>query len=113
VAAISQYRWHAAFAVKDPALAALSAERVYRGSIDLHTRILEHAEQLEDGSVAEKLEAEGFTFDVVETTAGEIQLVETNPFGAMSGCGSCLFHWLRDARLLYGLEEKVEVRIAL
>ena len=58
------------------------------------------------------LEKEGFVFDVFDTTS-EMQLVEVNPFGAMSGCGSCLFHWIRDAKTLYGRKEGIEVRLAL
>lgn len=38
-----------------------------------------------------------------------------NPFGAMSGCGSSLFHWIKDARVLYGFggAEEVEFRVAM
>ncbi|KAF2833605.1 hypothetical protein CC86DRAFT_442036 [Ophiobolus disseminans] len=32
-------------------------------------------------------------------------LVEINPFGAMSGCGACLFNWVSDKKMLYGLEK--------
>jgi hypothetical protein len=35
----------------------------------------------------------------------EIQLIEINPFGALSRCEACLFNWGLDARVLYGLEE--------
>jgi hypothetical protein len=34
-----------------------------------------------------------------------VQLIEMNPFGAMSGCGACLFNWVLDARMLYALDE--------
>ncbi|KAH5204844.1 hypothetical protein HBH68_097880 [Parastagonospora nodorum] len=44
-------------------------------------------------------------FDVVLQDDGSVQLVELNPFGAMSGCGACLFNWIIDARMLYGLED--------
>ncbi|KAH5806161.1 hypothetical protein HBI92_096160 [Parastagonospora nodorum] len=47
----------------------------------------------------------GFSFDVVLQDDGSVQLVELNPFGAMSGCGACLFNWIIDARMLYGLED--------
>jgi hypothetical protein len=59
------------------------------------------------------MRSEGFTFDVLAAPVGKLLLVEINPFGAMSGCGSCLYHWIKDARLLYGWEDKVEFRIAL
>jgi hypothetical protein len=34
-----------------------------------------------------------------------VQLVEINPFGALSGCGACLFNWVMDRKVLYGLEK--------
>lgn len=58
-----------------------------------------------------RLVRHGFTFDVVVQRDASVQLVEVNPFGAMSGCGACLFHWVRDARQMYGFEEEVEFRI--
>jgi hypothetical protein len=47
----------------------------------------------------------GFSFDIALQDNGSVQLVEINPFGAMSGCGACLFQWVVDGRVLYGLEE--------
>jgi len=47
----------------------------------------------------------GFTFDVVLQREIEIQLIELNPFGALSGCGGCLFNWIQDAELMYGLKK--------
>lgn len=115
IAAISQYRWHRPVAVKDLEFEdhTKRGERIYEASVNIYAQITRYAERLEDVSVMEKMGTQGFTFDVLETPTGDIQLVEINPFGAMSGCGSCLFHWLRDAKILYGLEERVEVRIAL
>lgn len=98
---------------------------VLEGAVKIHGRILEHADSLaasseKEGSfVREKWRSEGFAFDALETESGGIQLVEVNPFGAMSGFGSCLFHWLRDARVIYDAEDlysaqhRVELRIAL
>ena len=37
------------------------------------------------------------------------RLIELNDFGAMRGCGACLFHWIQDARLMYGESEGIEV----
>lgn len=113
ISAISQYRWHERSTTNNLEDVAKSAERIYEGSVNIYAQITRHAERLEDVSVLEKMRSEGFTFDVLETPAGEIQLVEINPFGAMSGCGSCLFHWLEDAMVLYGWQERVEVRVAL
>ena len=48
-----------------------------------------------------------------DTNLMDVQLVELNIFGASTGCGSCLFHWIRDAEMLYGKQQEVEFRIAL
>ena len=60
-------------------------------------------------SMSSILRRDGFTFDVLETFDGDgsqgVQLVELNEFGAMSGCGSCLFEWIRDAEALYGVHK--------
>ncbi|EUC44968.1 hypothetical protein COCMIDRAFT_96930, partial [Bipolaris oryzae ATCC 44560] len=44
-------------------------------------------------------------FDVALEQDGTVQLVEINPFGALSPCGACLFNWIRDGKVLYGIEE--------
>lgn len=113
ISAISQYNWHKPSTTMSLEDVAKRAEKIYEASRGIYTQITRHSNNLRDVSLVEKMRTEGFTFDVLETPAGEIQLVEINPFGAMSGCGSCLFHWLQDAKVLYGLEERVEVRVAL
>ena len=113
ITAISQYRWFAPFYVSDALEAGRTAERVWNGATQIHKQILEHADGLLNSIVKEKLRSEGFVFDVFETERGEVQLIEVNPFGAMSGCGSCLFHWIEDAKVIYGEREEVEVRIAV
>ena len=56
----------------------------------------------------------GFVFDVAENPkGGPVRLIDLNCFGTETGCGSCLFHWIRDAKVLYGLQEEVEVRVTL
>mgnify|MGYP004501280199 CR=1 FL=1 len=55
----------------------------------------------------------GFSFDVALRHNGMVQLVEVNPFGALSGCGACLFSWVEDGRVLYGLEKEVEFVVTL
>lgn len=103
VSAISQYRWHEPFAGWDHMDAGSLLTQAYK-----ILRLLEsHAENT--GSI-EDLRKFGFTFDIA-ALKHDVQLIEVNPFGAMSGCGSCLFHWLDDARLLYGLEDDVKVWI--
>ena len=48
----------------------------------------------------------------------EVELIELNPFGAMYGSGTCLFHWIRDYDQLYGIsrkqdkgKHKIEIRV--
>lgn len=47
----------------------------------------------------------GFSFDVILQEDRSVQLVEINPFGALSGCGACLFNWVLDGTVMYGLNE--------
>lgn len=72
--------------------------------------------------MSQSLKERGFSFDIYDpstTTAqkdgGKMELIELNHSGAMSGCGSALFHWLDDARLLYGLKtpHEVEFRVTM
>ena len=107
IAAISQYKWHA------PWIHAETNEehnnitkRLVNNCEKLHEKIMVHH------AMTELLKSRGFVFDVVvDPVSQEVSLIELNDFGALTGCGACLFHWVRDARLLYGLEEKVEVRV--
>ena len=113
ITAISQYRWFEPFYIRDAKGAERAADKIWKGALRIHEQILQHAEGLCNANVKEKLRSEGFVFDVFEGDANDVQLIEINPFGAMSGCGSCLFHRIRDARVIYGEKEKVEVRIAM
>ncbi|SJL01487.1 uncharacterized protein ARMOST_04809 [Armillaria ostoyae] len=112
VSAISQYRWHKPFYEADRSAAMCRAKEVHEGAIRILELILEHAESLPQ-QVRDTMQREGLVFDVFQTSGGEVQLVEINPFGAMSGCGTSLFHWVRDAKLLYGECSKVEVRLSM
>jgi hypothetical protein len=47
----------------------------------------------------------GSSYDVALKQDGSVQLVEINPFGALSGYGACLLNWALDGKVLYGLEE--------
>lgn len=66
-------------------------------------------------AITDCMRKSGFSFDVLEEDeeGGEIRLIELSHFGAISGCGSCLFRWIRDARVLYGLEKGVELRVTV
>lgn len=55
-----------------------------------------------------------FVFDGYEDpSTQEVRLIDLNDFGAMSGCGACLFHWIQDARVMYGVSEGIEVCVAV
>ncbi|WEW58125.1 hypothetical protein PRK78_003592 [Emydomyces testavorans] len=112
ISCISQYRWTSPFGVNALEELEQTASHILQGAKEMHVRIMKHAKALEDDSILKALQQEGFTFDVVLGPTGQILLVEINPFGALSGCGSCLYHWLKDARVLYGQNDKVRVRMA-
>ena len=110
ISAVSQYKWHEpwAHAGKDVEEQREIVERVWKGIKEVYERLMRCE------AMTERLRRSGFTFDVCEKENGKgVMLLELNAFGAMSGCGSCLFHWIRDARVLYGLEEEVEFRVAV
>ncbi|KAK1999496.1 hypothetical protein LX36DRAFT_742959 [Colletotrichum falcatum] len=71
---------------------------------------------LKTNDVTDRLLMEqGMSFDLLydEQTNG-VELVELNPFGTRSPCGSCLFQWVRDREVLYDEENKqtIEYRIS-
>ena len=87
-----------------------------RSSETLLDEIAQHFEGLapsvEDGKgVLKRLRRDGFVFDVLETPDGDVQLVELNMFGPLSGCGSCLFEWITNSEVLYGEKEGVVLRV--
>ena len=67
--------------------------------------IVTYATEELPGDILELLLKHGFSFDVALERHGNVRLVEINSFGALSGCGACLFNWILDSRVLYGLEE--------
>ena len=110
IAAISQYNWHAPWY---PASAAKKdQEAIANGLLEncqaLHQEIMGHP------AMTEALKNRGFVFDVYEDpSTQDVRLIELNGFGAVSGCGACLFHWIQDARVMYGVHEGIEVRVAV
>lgn len=109
ISAISQYCWHKAWyhATASDEHDSI-AHRLLKSCQALHRKIVSHP------GMTDHLKSRGFVFDVIEDpNTQDVQLIELNDFGAMTGCGACLFHWVRDAKLLYGLEDKVEVRVTI
>lgn len=120
ISAISQYCWHKPWyhALESDEKQEQVVQKVWRGVQDIHAKIMAHS------AMSESLKERGFSFDVFDSSHANItkekgghrmELIELNHSGAMSGCGSALFHWLNDARLLYGLKvpQEVEFRVTI
>ncbi|KAL8706520.1 MAG: hypothetical protein Q9201_000452 [Fulgogasparrea decipioides] len=109
IAAISQYRWHEPWFHRDKSSAeqAAIAERLVQHCQELFDEIVTHP------AMTPAIRERGFSFDVVEDPETQrVRLIELNDFGAQSGCGSCLYHWIKDARLLYRREDSINVRVS-
>lgn len=116
ITTVSQYRWHKpSFFIEgksDDEIRQLM-EVVMKGIMVAHSEILSEAGTGAGGDMDALLLKQGFTFDVMFDEKDErCSIIELNTFGSRSGCGACLFHWLRDSDILYGKEEVVEFRIS-
>ena len=110
IAAVSQYKWHA------PWYHASAAKTEQEAIADrlLESCQVQHQEIMGHRAMTNVLKNRGFVFDVYEDpSTQEARLIELNDFGAMSGCGACLFHWIQDAHVMYGVSEGIEVRVAV
>lgn len=108
ITAVSQYKWHKPnlFAERSDEEIERLMQMVMDGIQDAHQRILEEVKSGVGGEMDRLLLRQGFTFDVMfDEESGNVKLIELNSFGARSGCGSCLFHWLRDWDILYGKDK--------
>lgn len=116
VSAISQYEWHAPFRPlpgSSCSSLAQTATTVAAGATALLSQIKSFIDETMARSMCALLVEHGFTFDISVRRDGEVRLVEVNPFGAMSACGAGLFHWVKDVRMLYGLEGELVVAFAV
>jgi hypothetical protein len=105
VSAISQYRWPMVFEAPWGFSLKQSVDFVAAGADTVLVDIVAYAEKELSRVIMGLLLEYGFSYDVALKEDGGVQLVEINPFGALSGCGACLFNWVIDGRVLYGLEE--------
>lgn len=108
ISAISQYKWHAPFYFPSQNVAAL-VEKITGGIEKIHETIRAdllnamNGTEKEASEMAAMMVKQGYSFDVMwDEVRGKVSLIELNTFGARSGCGSCLFHWIRDMDVLYG-----------
>ncbi|KAI8716485.1 hypothetical protein NCS52_00942600 [Fusarium sp. LHS14.1] len=110
--AVSQYCWHKSWLFHGRPGTALKpvADKIWAGIVVLHQQIMNDLKP--DAELDNLLLKQGFTFDVLyDEDKGTTELVELNVFGAMSGCGSCLFNWVDDFSLLYGECKDVQFRV--
>ncbi|KPM36915.1 hypothetical protein AK830_g9659 [Neonectria ditissima] len=111
ITAVSQYCWHKPWAYSGLKTEAMSmvVDTIWEGIKGIHQQIL--ADLDANSELDNLLLKQGYSFDVFYDEESETsELVELNVFGARSGCGSCLFHWIQDLALLYGDEQEVEFR---
>ncbi|KAI4658932.1 uncharacterized protein J4E79_006692 [Alternaria viburni] len=105
ISAISQYRWPMRFEAPWGFDLQRTVELVDVGAKKVLEDIVSYAEKELSEEIMGLLLRYGFSYDVALQQNGSVQLVEINPFGALSGCGACLFNWVLDGKVLYGLEE--------
>ncbi|KAH8803091.1 hypothetical protein F5884DRAFT_495874 [Xylogone sp. PMI_703] len=127
ITGVSQYRWHQPSVFRDRPMDEVDAvlKKILEGIKQTREEILDEARTGRGGELDTLVPKQGFTFDVMyDEPTGKISLIELNSFGARSGCGSCLFHWIRDRNVLYregslqgndseNRDEEVEFRISL
>ncbi|KAH8590839.1 hypothetical protein B0O99DRAFT_633629 [Bisporella sp. PMI_857] len=114
ITAVSQYKWHTRSVLQgrfsDREIDAILVD-ILKEIRRVHGEILEEIDASKMGTL---LLTQGFSFDVMyDEDAQKGYLIELNTFGARSGCGSCLYHWIRDMDTLYGTEDDVEFRISV
>jgi hypothetical protein len=108
VTAVSQYRWHAPFKNLSGISVRTTTDLVHQGANQVLHLAMRFMEEKLSKDIKRLLLKHGLTFDVALQDDGSVQLVEMNPFGALSICGACLFNWVNDGRVLYGLDENAE-----
>lgn len=113
ITGVSQYRWPFPFTQLDNCSLELTAELVCSGANKMLQCIKVFMKEKMSHDARTLLVKYGFSFDVALQKDGTVYIVEINPFGALSGCGACLFNWVRDGKQLYGLEGGVEFIVTL
>ncbi|EEH38290.2 hypothetical protein PAAG_01211 [Paracoccidioides lutzii Pb01] len=112
VTAVSQRHWLTPFPNGTIENMIWLAKVVLQCANRLRNEIVEYSMQIPDRTVSHDIHTRGFVFDFLLTPGMEGRLVDINGFGAMGGTGSCLFNWIRDAHVLYGLKTYVEIRVS-
>ncbi|KAI0521507.1 hypothetical protein F5B22DRAFT_595202 [Xylaria bambusicola] len=106
ISAISQYRWYQQwrFYLEPDKERRAIVERIVEGAEEIKVQIA--AELDPEDEMDSLLMKQGLTFDVLyDEHLGAIDLIELNVFGVRSACGSCLFQWINDRKILEGQTE--------
>lgn len=101
--------------VHDRRVVAASQQHLYQcfeSELDDEDQLTRWAAVLE-ATCAKVSFAPNYVADVAILADGAGYFIEANPFGAQYSSGSGLFHWLRDADVLHGREERMHVAIAV
>ncbi|EQB53894.1 hypothetical protein CGLO_06339 [Colletotrichum gloeosporioides Cg-14] len=115
ITGISQYRWHKPwrFATSPEGEQNAIIHRICQQAEHIRRQILADVKSKDEND--RMLMAQGMSFDLLyDEDTRRVELVELNPFGIRSPCGSCLFQWIRDREVLYDENEKetVEFRVS-
>jgi hypothetical protein len=105
ISAISQYKWPFVFQTPWDYTLEETVSNVETGANAVLRDIITYTKEELTGAMRDLLLKHGFSFDIMLVQDGNVQLIEINPFGALSGCGASLFNWILDGKTLYGLEE--------
>jgi hypothetical protein len=121
ITAASQYKWHTPLVFQDcHSMVEIDniLGEIWNGIKLVHAEIWS---ELGNRAMDLLLLEQGFSFDVMwKVDEQRCALIELNNFGARSGCGACLFHWIKDMDVLYsrraasyGKEKEIEFRISV
>ncbi|KAH6606919.1 hypothetical protein Trco_006072 [Trichoderma cornu-damae] len=114
ISAVSQYRWHKPWILAHENRDEMTnvAQKILNGIQGIRAEIIAYLQTYDDRELESLVRSQGLTFDVLyDENAGQCMLIELNPFGGRSACGSCLFHWMKDRVVLYGGSRDVEFRV--
>jgi len=112
ISSVSQYKWHQPSIFQSRFPKEQVDNLLFHVMEEIRRVQKEIIEDLKDDEMDQLLLRQGFSFDVMfYEEKNKCCLIELNSFGVRSGCGGCLFHWVRDFDTMYGTEE-VEFRVS-
>jgi hypothetical protein len=105
ISGISQYGRHQPLQIPSGCTVQWAVDRATEGAQRFLADIVPQMGSMMETDTQNLLLEHEFSFDIALQDNGSVQLKEINPFGAMSGCGACVFNWVLDARMLYARDE--------